>query len=79
MLARLVRRVAVQSLDVIVTRGRQSERAPVRVMASALDQARSVVGLDAIGREAPLPSWSTRHPERPMWESDQKKLRKFQL
>ena len=79
MLGRLVRRVAVQSLDVIVTRGRESGRAPVRVMASALDQARSVVGLDAITREAPLPSWSGGHPDRPMWDSDQKKLRKFQI
>ena len=69
----------MQSLDVIVTRGRQSERTPVRVMASAIDQARSVVGLDAIQREAPLPSWSGGHPDRPMWQSDQKKLRKFQL
>lgn len=79
MLGRLVRRVAVQSLDAIVVRGKESERTPVRLVASALDQARSVVGLDAVNREAPLPSWSGGHPDRPMWDSDKKKLRKFQI
>lgn len=79
MLGRLVRRVAVQSLDAIVVRGKESERTPVRLVASALDQARSVVGLDAVNREAPLPTWSGAHPERPMWESDKKKLHKFQV
>ncbi len=52
---------------------------PVRVMASALDQARSVVGLQNVAREAPLPTWSGNHPERPMWDSDKKKLHKFQV
>ena len=79
MLGRLVRRVTVQSLDAIVTRGKDSERAPVRVIASALHQARAVVGLDGVERDAPLPDWSGSHAERPMWESDQKKLRKFQI
>ena len=79
MLGRLVRRVAVQSLDAIVVRGKESERTPVRLVASALDQARSVVGLDAVNREAPLPDWSGTHPDRPMWDSDKKKLRKFQI
>jgi len=79
MLGRLVRRVTVQSLDAIVERGKGSGRSPVRVAASALDQARSVVGLDRVARDAPLPAWSGGHAERPMWESDQKKLRKFQI
>lgn len=79
MLGRLVRRVTVQSLDAIVTRGKGSGRTPVRVIASALDQARSVVGLDAVQRDAPLPSWSGEHADRPMWPSDQKKLHKFQV
>ncbi len=79
MLGRLVRRVAVQSLDAIVVRGKESERTPVRLVASALDQARSVVGLDAVSREAPLPNWSGAHPDRPMWDSDKKKLHKFQV
>ncbi len=48
-------------------------------MASALDQARSVVGLRSVLREAPLPQWSGNHPERPMWDSDKKKLHKFQV
>ncbi|MGH1345775.1 MAG: NifU family protein [Nannocystales bacterium] len=79
MLGRLVRRAAVQSLDAIVTRGKESGRSPVRVMASAIDQARSVVGLDAVNRDAPLPTWSEGHPDRPMWGSDKVKLEKFQI
>ncbi len=79
MLGRLFRRVTVQTLDSVVERGKDSERAPLRLAASALDQARSVVGLETVEREAPLPSWSGSHPDRPMWGSDQKKLRKFQI
>ncbi len=79
MLGRLVRRAAVQSLDALVTRGKVSERSPIRVMAAAIDQARSVVGLDTINREAPLPAWSEGHPDRPMWETDKRKLHKFQV
>ncbi len=79
MLVTLVRRVVVRTLDVVVDRGESSERAPVRFAARALHRARSIVGLHEVPREAPLPAWTGAHPERPMWESDRKKLEKWQL
>lgn len=79
MLGTLMRRVTVRTLDSVVSRGKQSERTPVRFAASALDKARSVVGLNLVAREAPLPSWEGAHPERPMWDSDRKKMGKYQV
>lgn len=79
MLGTLMRRVTVRTLDSVVSRGKLSERTPVRVAASALDKARSMVGLDIVAREAPLPSWEGAHPERPMWDSDRKKMDKYQV
>ena len=79
MLGTLFRRATIKTLDLVVDRGRTSERAPVRAVATALDRARSMVGLDGVRREQPLPKWEARHPERPMWESDRKKLHKFQV
>ncbi|MCB9715946.1 MAG: NifU family protein [Myxococcales bacterium] len=79
MLGTLVRRVTVKTLDAVIDRGRSSERAPVRAAASALDKVRGVVGLDAIPSQAPLPTWSGRTPEQPMWESDRKKLHKHRI
>ena len=79
MLVTLVRRVVVRTLDVVVDRGESSGRAPVRFAARALHRARSIVGLHEVEREAPLPDWSGDHPSRPMWESDRKKLDKWQL
>jgi glutaredoxin 3 len=79
MIATIARRVTVRLLDAVVERGRKSERAPVRVAASALHKARALVGLGAVHREAPLPSWSGATPERPMWATDQKKMHKWQV
>jgi Fe-S cluster biogenesis protein NfuA/rhodanese-related sulfurtransferase/glutaredoxin len=79
MLGTLLRRATIKTLDLVVDRGRTSGHAPVRAVASVLDRARTFVGLDGVRREIPLPTWEGRHPERPMWESDRKKLRKFQV
>jgi len=51
----------------------------VRFAGSALQRARSVVGLDRVRRADELPPWSGAHPERPMWDSDRKKMRKWQV
>jgi Fe-S cluster biogenesis protein NfuA/rhodanese-related sulfurtransferase/glutaredoxin len=79
MLGTLVRRATIKTLDLVVERGRTSGHAPVRAVATAIDRARGLVGLERVQREVPLPTWEGRHPERPMWESDRKKLRKFQV
>ena len=78
MIGTLMRRVTVRTLDAVVDRGKASGRAPVRLAAGVLDRARTVVGLHEVNRDAPLPDWSGRHPERPMWESDRKKMEKWQ-
>lgn len=78
MFATLVRRITVRTLDIVVERGRRSTRAPVRIAARALDRARGLVGLEAVRRAVDLPAWSGAQPERPMWETDRKKLRKWQ-
>jgi Fe-S cluster biogenesis protein NfuA len=79
MLGTLVRRITVRTLDVVVDRGKASGRAPVRVAARALERARALVGLDAVEREIPLPTWTGEHPVRPMWDSDRKKMEKWQV
>jgi Fe-S cluster biogenesis protein NfuA/rhodanese-related sulfurtransferase/glutaredoxin len=79
MLGTLVRRIAVRTLDVVVDRGRRSQRGPVRVAALALDRARGLVGLERVECTIDLPAWTGDTPERPMWDSDRKKLRKWQL
>jgi glutaredoxin 3 len=79
MIGTIARRATVKLLDVVVERGQRSSHAPVRVAAGALQRARALVGLDAVGRAAPLPDWSGSTPERPMWETDKKKQHKWQL
>lgn len=79
MIGTIARRATVKLLDVVVERGQRSKRAPVRVAAGALQRARALVGLGEIGRDAPLPEWSSATPDRPMWETDKKKLHKWQL
>ncbi|HWB75029.1 MAG TPA: NifU family protein [Nannocystaceae bacterium] len=79
MIGTIARRATVKLLDVVVERGRRSKRAPVRVAAGALQRARALVGLGEVGRDAPLPQWSSATPDRPMWETDKKKLHKWQL
>jgi len=79
MLGTLVHRITVRTLDVVIARGRRSSRAPVRVAATALDRARSIVGLARVRPVIDLPPWTGDQPERPMWGSDQRKLRKWQI
>lgn len=79
MLGTLVHRLAVNTLDTVIERGRDADVAPVRWVAGALDQVRARVGLDRIERAAPLPAWTGEHADRPMWESDRRKLEKHQL
>lgn len=79
MIGTLFRRVTVRTLDAVVDRGRRSSAAPVRVAASALDRVRGVVGLQEVEPTRPQPAWTGQRPDQPMWESDRKKLRKYQL
>lgn len=79
MLMTLAQRITVRVLDSVIDRGRRSEHGGVRLAAGALERARRVIGLDQVRRDADLPPWSGVQPERPMWESDRKKLRKWQL
>lgn len=75
----LLHRAAVRTLDVVIDRGQTSKRAPVRAAAGALDRLRGVVGLDEIPARTPLPDLDGGHPDRPMWKSDQEKLRRYQI
>lgn len=79
MLGTLVRRVTIKTLDVVVEQGQQSRRSPLRVAARALDRARAAVGLAQIGRRAATPVWTGQPPERPMWETDKRKLAKHEV
>ncbi|MBL8946427.1 MAG: NifU family protein [Myxococcales bacterium] len=79
MLMTLAQRITVRVLDSVIDRGQRSELGGVRLAAVALHRARSIVGLDQVRRDAELPEWSRVQPERPMWDSDRKKLRKWQL
>src|SRR5690606_25660241 len=79
MLGTLVRRIAVNTLDTVIERGKGADVAPVRWAADTLDHVRVRVGLDRVERTAPLPAWTGAHPDRPMWESDRQKLRKHQI
>lgn len=69
----------MRTLDVVVDRGKASERAPIRIAARAIERARAWVHLHEVPRDAPLPAWSGEHPPRPMWDSDRKKMEKWQL
>lgn len=79
MLGTLLRRVTIKTLDAVVDKGRESERAPVRAAAGVLDRMRGVVGLDEVQPQAPAPAWTGGQPEQPMWDSDRKKLHKHRL
>ncbi|MFO0632141.1 MAG: NifU family protein [Nannocystaceae bacterium] len=78
MIGTLAQRFTVLLLDAAVARGQRSRFGGVRAAAQVLDRARGIVGLDAVRREVPLPDWAAGQPERPMWESDRKKLHKWQ-
>jgi len=79
MLVTLLRRITISTLDAAIERGRAVSVPPVRWMAAAIDRARPWMGLDVVQREAPLPDWTGAHPHRPMWDSDRKKLLKWQI
>lgn len=79
MIGTLLKRVTVRTLDAVVDRGRRSTRGPVRQVASVLDSVRGAVGLDDVERAEDLPRWTGDLPNQPMWDSDRKKLHKFQL
>lgn len=79
MIRTLLHRAAVSTLDVVVDRGRASERAPVRAAAGALDRLRGMVGLDRIPPRDPLPNFDAAHPDHHMWPSDREKLRRHQI
>jgi Fe-S cluster biogenesis protein NfuA/glutaredoxin len=75
----LLHRAAVSTLDLVIDRGRASERPPLRRAAELLDRARGVVGLDRIPPREPLPAWDRAHPEQPMWKSDREKLLRHRI
>lgn len=79
MITTLAQRLTVMLLDTAVERGAQSRFIGVRLAAGALDRARGWIGLDRVRRASPLPDWQPTAPDRPMWETDRKKLRKWQL
>ena len=79
MIGTLIKRLTVRTLDVMVARGRHSERAALRLAADGLDRARAWVGLDRIpGRIVP-PPWDGTVPVQPMWQSDRDKLHKHRV
>ena len=79
MIGTLIKRVTVRTLDAVVERGKESERAGVRLAASGLDRVRSWVGLDRIETRTVIPPWDGTTPEQPMWQSDRDKLHKHRV
>jgi len=75
----LIKRFTVRALDVVVERGRESERGVVRAAATGLDRVRGWVGLDRIPVRLEVPSWDGAEPVQPMWQSDRDKLHKHRL
>lgn len=79
MIGTIIKRLTVRTLDVVVARGKESERAALRMAAAGLDRARGWVGLDRVrGRIVP-PPWDGTTPEQPMWQSDRDKLHKHRV
>ena len=80
MIGTLLRRLTVRTLDVVVERGKESERATVRLAANGLDRARNWVGLDRVGiSRTTMPAWDGATPEQPMWQTDRDKLHKHRV
>ena len=79
MIGTLIKRFTVRALDVVVERGRESERGVVRAAATGLDRVRGWVGLDRIPVRLEVPSWDGAEPVQPMWQSDRDKLHKHRL
>lgn len=78
MIGTLLRRITVHTLDLVVERGKASERPMVRLATAGLERVRGLVGLDQIDVRLEIPSWDGSTPEQPMWQSDREKLRKWQ-
>lgn len=79
MIGTLIKRLTVRTLDVVVDRGRGSERPSLRRAATGLDRARRWVGLDRIERRTVSPPWDGATPEQPMWQTDKDKLHKHRV
>ncbi len=79
MLMTLAQRITVRVLDSVIERARQSDNGGLRLAAGALHRVRSVVGLDQVQRATDLPQWTDVQPERPMWTTDRRKMRKWQI
>ncbi len=79
MIGTLIKRLTVRTLDVVVARGKESERGAVRAAATGLDRVRGWVGLDRIPVRLEVPSWDGAEPVQPMWQSDRDKLQKHRL
>jgi Fe-S cluster biogenesis protein NfuA/rhodanese-related sulfurtransferase/glutaredoxin len=75
----LIKRLTVRTLDAVVERGKESERAVVRLAADGLDRARRLVGLDRFGLRTTLPSWDGAQADQPMWQTDKDKLHKHRV
>jgi Fe-S cluster biogenesis protein NfuA/glutaredoxin len=75
----LIKRLTVRTLDVVVERGKESERPIVRLAADGLDRARRLVGLDRFGLRTTPPAWNGTTPEQPMWQTDKDKLHKHRV
>ncbi len=79
MLMTLAQRITVRVLDNVVERGRRSEIGGVRLAVGALHRARRAFGLDRVARATDMPRWDGVQPERPMWDTDRRKMRKWQV
>lgn len=79
MIGTLIKRLTVRTLDVVVERGKESERPMVRLAADGLDRARRLVGLDRFGLRTTPPAWDGSTPEQPMWQTDKDKLHKHRV
>ena len=79
MIGTLIKRLTVRTLDVVVERGRESERPTLRMAATGLDRVRGWVGLDRIERRTVSPPWDGSQPEQPMWQTDKDKLHKHRV
>ena len=79
MIGTLIKRLTVRTLDVVVERGKESERPIVRLAADGLDRARRLVGLDRFGLRTTPPAWNGTTPEQPMWQTDKDKLHKHRV
>ena len=79
MIGTLIKRLTVRTLDVVVERGKESDRTVVRLAATGLDRVRGWVGLDRIELRTTPPAWDGAQPEQPMWQSDRDKLHKHRV